>query len=217
MPSVPQARRARERPAPRRASPVAVLLRNLRTLPNQLTFLRLSMVPVLWVCAVMGRAEWVGVGAGIAATTDMLDGWLSRRWKQTSRFGSRLDSTADHLLAISMVCWLLMLRPEFFRERMVPLLVWSAFALAVLAVAFLRFRRAVDLHLYSAKAAVILCFLFAVPLLVTGRYTPAQYWITQGTAFAAGAEALVVILTRRDGVDEHIGSILLPRFWRRKK
>jgi phosphatidylglycerophosphate synthase len=183
---------------------------HLSTLPNQLTALRLAMVPVLWVLAVLDRPAWVGVGAALAATTDMLDGWLSRRWHQTSRFGSRLDSAADHLLAISMVAWLLLLRPEFFRERAVPLLAWGAFALFVLGVSFARFRRPVDLHLYLSKAAVILAYVFAVPLLVTGRYAPWHFWLTIAVCFASALESLLVLLTRRS-VDERIGSLLLPR------
>ncbi len=166
--------------------------------------------------ALLGRPAWVGVGAGIAATTDMLDGWLSRKWHQTSAFGSRLDSLADHLLAISMVAWLLLLRPEFFLARLWPMLGWSAFALGVLGVSLLRFGRAVDLHLYSAKVAVILAFVFAVPLLVTGRYAPWQFWLTLAAACFAAAEALVVLLTR-DRVDEHIGTVLRPSYWRRKR
>ncbi|HEU0053577.1 MAG TPA: CDP-alcohol phosphatidyltransferase family protein, partial [Longimicrobium sp.] len=212
---MPTARPSPPRPGPRpprRTSAAARLLRNLRTLPNQLTFARLAMVPVLWAFALLGRPAWVGVGAGIAATTDMLDGWLSRKWHQTSAFGSRLDSLADHLLAISMVAWLLLLRPEFFLARLWPMLGWSAFALGVLGVSLLRFGRAVDLHLYSAKVAVILAFVFAVPLLVTGRYAPWQFWLTLAAACFAAAEALVVLLTR-DRVDEHIGTVLRPSYW----
>lgn len=198
-------RRGAARPTPRER-----LRAHLRKIPNQLSLLRLASVPVLWALALAEWAAWVGVGAALAALTDLLDGWLSRRWKQTSEFGSRLDSLADHLLTISMVGWLLLLRPGFFREHAVPLLLWSAFALFVLGVAWARFHRFVDLHLWSAKVAVTLSFLFAVPLLATGWYSPLQFYVTLAAATFAAAEALAVILTRGD-VDEHIGSILRPR------
>lgn len=188
----------------------ARLLRNLRTLPNQLTLLRLCMVPVLWAVALLGRPGWVGIGVAAAASTDMLDGFLSRRWNQTSEFGSRLDSLADHLLAVSTTIWLALLRPEFFREQKWPLIAWSAFALFTLGVGWLRFRRFVDLHLYSSKLAVTLAFFFALPLLILGRYSHAQFWISLVVCTAAAAESLVVMLTR-DRVDEHIGSILIRR------
>jgi phosphatidylglycerophosphate synthase len=202
---------ARDRPRPGApASASARVWAQLRRLPNQLSLLRLAAVPVLWALALMGRPWWVGVGAALAASTDVLDGYLSRKWNQTSTFGSRLDSAADHLLTISMVAWLALLRPEFYREERVPLLAWSAFALFVLAVSWLKFRRFVDLHLWSAKAAVFLSFLFAVPLLATGWYSRAQFYLTLGVATFAAAEALYVVLTR-DRVDEHLGSVLLRR------
>ncbi|HSU12968.1 CDP-alcohol phosphatidyltransferase family protein [Longimicrobium sp.] len=204
----------RESPPPRSASAprgrLAALRRNLSTVPNQLTAARLAMVPLLWVLVLFGHPVWVGIGVMVAAATDVLDGYLSRRWNQTSEFGSRMDSAADHLLAISMTLWLVLLRPFFFREQRWPLIAWAAFALLVLAVSWLKFRRAVDLHLYSSKAAVFLAWCFGIPLLVVGRYSRLQFWITITICFLAAAESLVVILTRRE-VDEHIGSILLRR------
>jgi len=192
----------------------AQLRRHLSTLPNQLTAGRLALVPLLWFLAVFNRPVWLGIGVAVAGATDVLDGWLSRRWHQTSEFGSRMDSVADHLLAISVTLWLVLLRPFFFREQKWALIAWSAFALLVLGVSWVRFHRFVDLHLYSAKAAVFLSFCFGIPLLVLGRYSLVQFWVTIGTCTLAAAEALIVILTRGE-VDEHLGSILLE--WRRKR
>jgi phosphatidylglycerophosphate synthase len=196
-------------PRPRPGA-LAELRRHLSTLPNQLTATRLALVPVLWFLAVFNRPVLLGVGVAVAAATDVLDGWLSRRWHQTSDFGSRLDSVADHLLAISVTLWLVLLRPFFFREQSWPLVAWAAFALFVLAVSWVKFRRFVDLHLYTAKAAVFLAFCFGIPLLVLGRYSRVQFWITLGACFLSALESLLVILTSRE-VDEHRGTILRPR------
>jgi phosphatidylglycerophosphate synthase len=200
--------RSTDIPGPPRRPARAALVRQLGTLPNQITATRLALVPVLWVLAVFNRPVWLGVGVAVAGATDVLDGWLSRRLHQTSEFGSRLDSVADHLLATSVTLWLVLLRPFFFREQRWPLTLWAAFALFVLAVCWVRFRRFVDLHLYSAKAAVFLAFCFAIPLLVLGRYSRIQFWITIGVCTLAAAEALVVVLMH-DEVDEGMGSVLL--------
>ena len=188
----------------------AALRRHLRTLPNQLTASRLALVPVLWGLALLGQPVWLGIGVMAASITDMLDGYLSRRWNQTSEFGARLDSIADHLLAVSTILWLVLLRPFFFREQRWPLILWSIFALLVLLVSWLKFRRFVNLHLYTSKVAVILAFLFGVPLLILGRYDRVHFWITLAACTLAAVESLIVILTR-DRVDENIGSILVKR------
>jgi cardiolipin synthase (CMP-forming) len=189
---------------------LAGVRRHLGTLPNQLTASRLALVPVLWGLALLGEPVWLGIGVMAASITDMLDGYLSRRWNQTSEFGARLDSIADHLLAVSTTLWLVLLRPFFFREQRWPLILWSAFALLVLLVSWLKFRRFVNLHLYTSKVAVILAFVFGVPLLVLGRYNRVHFWITLVACTLAAVESLIVILTR-DRVDENIGSVLIER------
>ena len=203
---IPSETRTRPAPPKPRLTPAA-LRRHLSTLPNQITAARLALVPLLWVVAIFNRPVLLGVGVAVAGATDVLDGWLSRRWHQTSEFGSRMDSVADHLLAISVTLWLVLLRPFFFREQKWALIAWSAFALLVLAVSWVRFRRFVDLHLYSAKAAVFLSFCFGIPLLVLGRCSHLQFWITIGVCTLAAAEALIVLLTS-DEVDEHLRSIV---------
>src|SRR5688572_7026747 len=86
-------RRMSEIPVEKRADgALAELRRQLGTVPNQLTAARLALVPVLWAVALLGEPVWLGVGVIVASVTDMLDGWLSRRWNQTSEFGARLDS-----------------------------------------------------------------------------------------------------------------------------
>lgn len=49
-------------------------------------------------------AAWLFV---IAALTDWLDGWLARRWNQTSAFGAFLDPVADKLMVSAALLVLL--------------------------------------------------------------------------------------------------------------
>src|SRR5262245_56355148 len=76
-------------------------------LPNLLTLVRIFIVPLLVVVLLTRFSEdWVGLPqhiAGVslflfAAITDVLDGWIARRRKQVSRFGTLLDPIADKLL-----------------------------------------------------------------------------------------------------------------------
>jgi CDP-diacylglycerol--glycerol-3-phosphate 3-phosphatidyltransferase len=73
--------------------------------PIGLTLLRLLLLPVfLWLLLAqhghLSRAyRWGAVGIfGIMAITDKLDGFLARRWNQTSKIGALLDPIADKLL-----------------------------------------------------------------------------------------------------------------------
>jgi CDP-diacylglycerol--glycerol-3-phosphate 3-phosphatidyltransferase len=67
------------------------------------TWLRVALVPVIMALVLAGptdRYAFAIAGAlfGVAAITDFFDGFLARRWAQTSAFGSFLDTTADKLL-----------------------------------------------------------------------------------------------------------------------
>lgn len=66
--------------------------------PNQLTMLRMALVPFLAVCLVynkIGTAILIFLAAGI---TDMLDGLIARHYGQQTTLGIFLDPIADKLL-----------------------------------------------------------------------------------------------------------------------
>lgn len=79
-------------------------------LPNLLTLLRIFLVPLLVVVLLTRFSEdWMGLPqhiAGVslfllASLTDVVDGWVARRWKQVSRLGILLDPIADKILISS--------------------------------------------------------------------------------------------------------------------
>lgn len=196
------------RPAWRRAA--RAVRDYLRSPPNVFTGMRLASIPVLWVLAALEMPRALGVGVAFASATDVVDGYLARRLHAATEIGSRTDSLADHLLAMSTAAWLLWLRPEFFTAHLPLLVAWMALALLTLAVAWVRFRRFVDLHLYSAKAAVFCAYTMAVVLLVTGRHAEWHWALSFGLATLAALESLYVLLTRRRP-DEHGGTVFRRR------
>jgi CDP-diacylglycerol--glycerol-3-phosphate 3-phosphatidyltransferase len=69
-------------------------------LPNVLTLLRIFFVPLLVAAMVGGSGrEFLALAIFLAAAaTDLLDGYLARRWKQITTVGTLLDPIADKLL-----------------------------------------------------------------------------------------------------------------------
>jgi CDP-diacylglycerol--glycerol-3-phosphate 3-phosphatidyltransferase len=97
-----------EAASPSRAGPVRERFWNL---PNTITVLRTGMVPVLLLLPIVGHGRsashlvaWAFI---VAATTDLLDGWLARRGQQVTHIGKLLDPLADKLLVATALIVLL--------------------------------------------------------------------------------------------------------------
>ena len=72
------------------------------TAANQLTILRLLLVPVFALCMLYGRPGAALVAFGVAGVTDLLDGLIARRTGQSTTLGAWLDPMADKLLVTTM-------------------------------------------------------------------------------------------------------------------
>lgn len=75
--------------------------RQLGTVPNLLSLLRLALVPVFLVLILNGFNFEAVVVLAIASITDYLDGYFARKLKQETRLGQLLDPAADRLYIFS--------------------------------------------------------------------------------------------------------------------
>jgi CDP-diacylglycerol--glycerol-3-phosphate 3-phosphatidyltransferase len=80
-------------------------------IPNLLTLMRLLAAPgvaVMFLYFARPYADWFAlILFVVAATTDWLDGYLARAWKQESKFGTMLDPIADKamvVIALLVIC-----------------------------------------------------------------------------------------------------------------
>ncbi len=72
------------------------------TAANQLTVLRLLLVPVFALFMLYERPGWALVTFAIAGATDALDGLIARRTGKFTTLGAWLDPMADKLLVATM-------------------------------------------------------------------------------------------------------------------
>jgi CDP-diacylglycerol--glycerol-3-phosphate 3-phosphatidyltransferase/cardiolipin synthase len=86
-------------------------------LPIALTWLRIVLIPLFvgvyylpQSLLSMPAKNWLAMTIfALAAITDWADGWLARRWGQTSAFGAFLDPVADKLMVVAaliVLVWL---------------------------------------------------------------------------------------------------------------
>jgi cardiolipin synthase len=71
------------------------------TLANQLTILRIMLIPAFVLLVVYGYLGWALTTFLVAGVTDALDGLIARRAGQRTSLGAWLDPMADKLLLVT--------------------------------------------------------------------------------------------------------------------
>ena len=77
--------------------------------PNILTLLRIALIPAFIMACYFDLPMVRVLATGLfvlAALTDWLDGYLARKWEQTSPFGAFLDPVADKLMVAAALVML---------------------------------------------------------------------------------------------------------------
>lgn len=180
-------------------------------LPNFLTLVRIFFVPLLVAALVQEQLqfqawgieitnEWLALAIFlVAAATDLLDGYLARRWGQVTTIGTLLDPIADKLLISAALVSLVQVRAV--PAWMVILIIGREFAVSGL-------RSIAAAEGYTIKASELgktkmVAEVLAVSLVMASiRHPELQSW-------AHGLMWAVVIFATASAVD------YFRKFWRR--
>lgn len=174
--------------------------------PNPFIYARIFSVPMLWYFAWMNWQPALGIGICLSALTDVLDGRLAA--KDPAYSNPKLDSFADKLLTLSILLWLILLKPFLFVDHAI----WVAFAglsfLASTTVSVIKFGKPTTLHLYSGKYGGLLQAVFVVHAFLSTGYNLPLFYIAVGSFIIAGIEEILVLLTSAEIDEDKMKSIL---------
>ena len=129
---------------------------------NAITLYRLAAAPVLIYLIFIESHNLFKWLLAVSFFTDLIDGFLARKYKVTSIMGSRLDSAADDLNIVAAIIGLFVLKPQFIQSHLAIFI--TLFALLVLQniFALIRYRKITSFHTYLAKLAAILQGVFLI-------------------------------------------------------
>jgi cardiolipin synthase (CMP-forming) len=123
------------------------------TLANQLTLLRICLVPALVILVVYGYFGWALALFFVAALTDGLDGIVARARQERTSLGAILDPLADKLLTTALLIVLALPSPELAARVPPWIAIISIGRDAAILLAFLVF------HLAGVKGSIQPSFL----------------------------------------------------------
>ncbi len=143
------------------------LVRQLMTVPNLLSILRLAGVPVfLWLLLGPQEDGWALLLLVLSGITDWLDGKLARLLNQTTKLGQTLDPAADRLyLAAALLAFLVR---DIVPGWIVAVLIGRELAVGLGLLVLRRRGFAPPEVLYVGKAATF-TLMYALPLMLVAQ------------------------------------------------
>ena len=177
------------------------------TIPNVLTMIRLALVPVFWVLMMGYKLNYWALAVFVtAACTDMLDGFLARKYHQITDFGKLMDPLADKLMTLSAMATLL-LRGMISWE---PLALLALKEFIMLLGGLLLYKRKIVVHsLFVGKfAQTCLCLALILSFFADKfqnlSFQPhtALLWIGVGAAYTALVVYVRSVIRQLRGVED---------------
>ncbi|MBP6334040.1 MAG: CDP-alcohol phosphatidyltransferase family protein [Bacteroidia bacterium] len=166
---------------------------------NAITAYRLIAAPVLIGLIFLGKVDLFKWLLALSYFTDLIDGYLARKFKVASILGSRLDSIADDFTILASLIGLLVLKPEFIESQSKILLILLSLFLVQNIFSLIRYLKVSSFHTYLAKSAAILQGFFFIFVFLL----PEPIYIL----FYAAA-----IITALELIEEIILVVLLPKW-----
>jgi cardiolipin synthase (CMP-forming) len=161
-----------------------VVTQRILTLPNLLSFVRLSLVPVFLVLLLVGQDLAALLVLVVSSATDYLDGYLARRLGQVSRLGQLLDPAADRLFIFATLLGLA--AREVVPWWLVIAIVARDGMLLVLGVVLANHGYG-PLPVHHLGKIATFCLFYALPLLVLAQAVPATAFLASPMGWAAAA------------------------------
>lgn len=138
--------------------------------------------------------------------SDILDGFLARKYNVNSDNGAKMDSIADLVFFCVVMLILLLLIPIEVLSKFIPFIV-IAFILKVIAIimAWYKYREFVILHTLLNKLTGILIFIATLSFFIFNNLN--VYYVVIFSSVAASIEEIVIHL-REKALNRDIKSIL---------
>ncbi|MFD3445040.1 CDP-alcohol phosphatidyltransferase family protein [Microbacteriaceae bacterium 4G12] len=153
------------------------------TVPNLLSVARLALVPVFLWLLLSGDDVLALVVLAVATFTDLLDGFIARRFDQITRLGQLLDPAADRLFMLA--CLLGLAARGILPWWLAALIVSRDVFLIVVGIVLVNHGYG-PLPVHRLGKIATFCLFYSLPMIVLGQALPAIAPFTDpiGWAFA---------------------------------
>jgi len=134
---------------------------------NGITLYRTIAAPFLLVLLFTKQYDIFKWLLAVSFFTDLVDGYLARKFKVTSILGTKLDSIGDDLTVLVGLVALFVLKLTFIKQHIIVFIILLVLFLLQTTYAFIRYKKMTNFHTYLAKIAAILQGIFLILVFFT--------------------------------------------------
>ena len=134
---------------------------------NGITLYRTIAAPFLLVLLFTKQYDIFKWLLAVSFFTDLIDGYLARKFKVTSILGTKLDSIGDDLTVLVGLVALFVLKFTFIKQHIIIFIILLVLFLLQTTYAFIRYKKMTNFHTYLAKIAAILQGIFLILVFFT--------------------------------------------------
>ncbi len=150
---------------------------DLFTIPNLITSYRLLAVPFILYFIFARNEKLFAVFLIINLVSDIIDGYIARRFHMESETGAKLDSFADNFNYLLAFTGLLVFKMDDFRPHLVSFIVFVSMLALTVIISLIKFRKFPSFHLYITKIGGYIQGAFIICLFTLGFYAPFYYLV----------------------------------------
>lgn len=146
----------------------------LKHIPNILTILRFLFIPIILYFIFLGNYILGFLLFTLSGITDILDGFIARRFNLISNFGKLMDPLADKLTQISVLATLVIV--DIIPAWILAIVIFKELIM-VIGASFLYGKDVVVYSKWYGKLATVLFYVAIVISLITKQFNITGFWI----------------------------------------
>ena len=160
---------------------------------NGITVYRIVAAPFLLILLFSGQYDIFKWLLGVSFFTDLIDGWLARKYKVTSLLGTKLDSIGDDLTVLVAMIALFVMKPAFIKQEKIIFITLFVLFVFQVSYAFIRYGKMTTFHTYLAKSAAILQGVFLLLVFFTEEPIMLLFYAAAGITLLELIEEIILV------------------------
>jgi len=150
---------------------------NFFTIPNLISSYRLLVFPLILYFILAGNEKLFAIFLIINLLTDIVDGFIARRFNMETEIGAKLDSFADNFTYLLAFTGLIVFKMEDLQPHFVSFFIFIGMLALTIIVSLIKFRKFPSFHLYWTKIGGYIQGAFFVCVFTFGFWTPFYYLV----------------------------------------